>query len=278
MTDYLSHHFDRDAFDLVSVTDELPLWSAPFGMRLLDTIHLQPNLKVLDIGCGMGFPLVEVAERLGPSCKVYGIDPWKRAVERVRLKLKTYAITNVEVSTHAAEAMPFDDEYFDLLVSNNGINNVQDVEQSFSECSRVSRPGTQFVLTFNLPESMIEFYQAFRSVLQRHGLRDSVVKMQDHIQTKRPMVSQVECWLTDAGFEIVSIQQDSFHLRYLDAEAMFNHHFIKYWFLSSWTELVPRNKWQSVFGDLEGELNSRARPDGAIKLTVPYATIDCRKR
>ena len=111
MTDYLSHQFDRDAFDLVSVTDELPLWSAPFGMRLLDTIQFKPNLAVLDIGCGLGFPLVEVAERLGPSCTVYGIDPWERAVERIRLKLKTYQINNVKVSTGAAEAMPFDDNF-----------------------------------------------------------------------------------------------------------------------------------------------------------------------
>ena len=48
MTNYLNHSFDRDAFDLVSVTDELPLWSAPFGMRLLDAIQFRPNLKVLD--------------------------------------------------------------------------------------------------------------------------------------------------------------------------------------------------------------------------------------
>ncbi len=278
MTDYLSHQFDRDEFDLVSVTDELPLWSAPFGMRLLDVIQLEPNLNVLDIGCGTGFPLIEISERLGPSCTVYGIDPWEQAVQRVRLKLKTYAITNVKVSTHAAEAMPFESEFFDLLVSNNGINNVENIEETLAECCRVSRQGAQFVLTFNLPESMIEFYRAVQSVLEHHGLRDNVVKMQEHIQRKRPTVSQIETWLTTAGFEIEVIQQDNFQLRYLDAEAMFNHHFIKYWFLESWKELVARNDWQSVFGDLEKEFNGQAQRDGEIRLTIPYATIDCRKR
>lgn len=278
MTKYLSHQFDRDDFDLISVTDEMPMWSAPFGIRLLDTIQLKPNLNVLDIGCGMGFPLVEVAERLGPSCTVYGIDPWEQAVNRVRLKLKTYGITNVRVSTDSAEAMPFDDSFFDLLVSNNGINNVQDIEKSLSECCRVCRRGAQFVLTFNLPESMIEFYTDFQSVLARHDLRDSVIAMQEHIQKKRPSVSRVEFLLKTSGFEIVSTRQDSFNLRYLNAEAMFHHHFIKYWFLDSWKGLVAQDHWQSVFGDLERTLNRRAQRDGEIKLTIPYACIDCRKR
>ena len=59
---------------------------------------------------------------------------------------------------------------------------------------------------------------------------------------------------------------------------MFNHHLIKYWFLDAWKDLVAQRHWQSVFGDLEKELDSQAQRDGEIKLTVPYATIDCRKR
>ncbi len=141
MKSYLTHQFDRDDSLLVSVADELPLWSAPFGMRLLDSIKIKPDQTVLDIGCGMGFPLVEVADRLGPTCQVYGIDPWEQALERVRVKVQSYGIDNVTVSTHAAEAMPFEDNFFDLLISNNGINNVQDIGKSLSECYRVSRRG-----------------------------------------------------------------------------------------------------------------------------------------
>ncbi len=225
----------------------------------------------------MGFPLVEVAERLGPSCQVYGIDPWQRAVERVRLKLETYGITNVEVSTDSCEAMPFDDGFFDLLLSNNGITNVQDIERSFAECGRVARHGAQFVITFNLPETMIEFYDAFQAVLERHSLPGAVTKMQQHIQGKRPTVRQVESWLRASGFEVASTHKDSFHLRYLDAPAMFNHHFIKYWFLDSWKTLLPDTHLQAVFGDLEQALNHQAQRDGEIKLTIPYATIDCRR-
>ena len=71
MKNYLDSHYDLSNEALVSVIDELPLWSAPFGLSLLNTIKLKRNLNVLDVGFGFGFPLIEVAMRLGNSSKVY---------------------------------------------------------------------------------------------------------------------------------------------------------------------------------------------------------------
>ena len=53
----------------VALYDELPIWSAPFGLPLLDAVELRPGLTVLDVGCGTGFPLLELAERLGPGAR-----------------------------------------------------------------------------------------------------------------------------------------------------------------------------------------------------------------
>jgi arsenite methyltransferase len=44
------------------IYDELPLWSAPFGLTLLDTIRMKKGIRVLDIGSGAGFPMLEIAE------------------------------------------------------------------------------------------------------------------------------------------------------------------------------------------------------------------------
>ena len=62
--------FDWNSPDYVVVFDEVPLWSAMFGALLLERIELQPHMTVLDLGCGAGFPLLELAGRLGRSCTV----------------------------------------------------------------------------------------------------------------------------------------------------------------------------------------------------------------
>ena len=41
--------------------DDLPLWSAPFGLTLLDTVRMKKHINVLDLGSGSGFPMLELA-------------------------------------------------------------------------------------------------------------------------------------------------------------------------------------------------------------------------
>ena len=157
MHQWIKSKFDIDNPELVSVIDDLPLWSAPFGLKLLETVRLGKNLTVLDIGSGNGFPIIELSQRLGKTCNVFGIDPWPDAVKRINLKIKTWNIKNLKIIESQAESLSFEDNYFDLIVSNNGTNNVEDDQLVIKELSRVAKKGAQFVLTMNLPETMIEF-------------------------------------------------------------------------------------------------------------------------
>ena len=277
MKDYLNHSFNPDDPDLISVIDELPLWSAPFGLKLLDTINLKPGINALDVGCGLGFPLIELSQRLGTSCNVYGIDPWESVIERINLKIKTYDLKNVIAIKGAAEELPFDDNFFDLIVSNNGINNVKDLHKSLNECSRVSKSGAQFTITLNLEDTMIEFYNLFEETLIKNNLAEEVKKMKEQIYSKRKPLEEIKKSLSETGFEIKSIKNDSFTLKFLNGATMFNHSLIKYWFLDGWKNLLKPDDLQNIFEQLENKLNSAAKETGEIILTVPFVTIDCRK-
>ena len=277
MKKYLTHSFNTDDAELISVIDELPLWSAPFGLKLLDTIKLSHNIKALDIGCGLGFPVIELAQRLGDTSKVFGIDPWEKATERTLFKIKKYGINNVEIIQGIAEELPFEDSFFDLIVSNNGINNVQNMELALSECARVSKPNAQFVITLNLEDTMIEFYQVFEKVLENNNLNSEIVKMKEQIYFKRKPLSEMKELITSIGFRIINIQHDKFYLRFVDGLTMFNHSLIKYWFLDGWKSILDGVHLEKIFNEVETELNDIAKGKGEILLTVPFVTIDCRK-
>ena len=278
MKNYLHHTFSTADKELISVIDELPLWSAPFGMKLLDTINLKKAITVLDVGCGLGFPMIEMAQRLGTSSKVIGIDPWREAIERCEQKIRKYNITNAKVIEGLAERMPFENSYFDLIVSNNGINNVQDMKKSLAECWRVSKPGAQFAITMNLGETMIEFYDVFEEVLKTEGLGDEILKMKNQIYDKRKPLEEVKTLLINSGFKIVRIDNDSFSMNFLDGTTMFNHSLIKYWFLGGWKDILKANDLEEVFEQTENKLNKMALQNGEIRLTIPFVTIDCIKK
>jgi ubiquinone/menaquinone biosynthesis C-methylase UbiE len=277
MKDYLKIEVDTKDSNLISVIDELPLWSAPFGLRLLDIIKLRLNIKALDLGCGLGFPLIELSQRLGQTSMVYGIDPWEEALDRVRLKLQVYNIKNVKLVNVFAENMPFENEYFDLIVSNNGINNVQNLAQTLKECYRVCKTNAQLVFTLNTEESMKEFYSIFQEILKGENLTDEIQKMEEHIYSKRKPIEEIKAKTEEAGFIIKDIFYDSFDLRFIDGTTMLNHYLIKYWFLDSWKKILNKNDLIHIFDKVESRLNKQAEVNGRITLTIPFVTFDCRR-
>lgn len=276
MKKYLSNNFDLN--QLIDVFDELPLWSAPFGLKLLDAIDYKPNISALDIGFGTGFPLTELAMRLGENSTVYGIDPWKEAIVRANKKIDLYGITNIKIFEGVAESIPLANESIYLIVSNNGINNVNDIDKVFSECSRIIKPGGQFVQTMNLDKSMFEFYGQLENVLSELHLDKEIELMHEHIYQKRRPLDEIVSLLQKQGFIIKDLEHDQFNYKFADGTAMLNHYFIRLAFMESWIKLLPEDKTEQIFDTIETRLNEQARQLGGIKLSIPYVMINAKKK
>ena len=257
--------------------DDLPLWSAPFGLTLLETVKVRKFMNILDIGSGSGFPMLEIAERFGMSCMVYGIDPSERSLAMINAKKEARGIVNARILKGVAEEIPFPDGYFELIVSNNGLNNVADQPGSFAECYRVCDNGAQMVITMNLPHTMTEFYELFGETLKELGMEQEFSKMEAHIAAKRQPVEALTAMIEKAGFTIQSIQVDGFKMKYAEGTSFFNSSFIRNAFLPSWLEIVPDDQVESLFTTLEEKLNHLAELQGELAMSVPFVCFDCTK-
>lgn len=276
MLSYLSYKFE-DTPEFISTFDELPLWSAPFGLLLLKHIEYKQGLTVLDTGSGAGFPLMEIAARLGSSSKCFGLDPWTNANNRAKQKIKNYGLTNVEVIEGSAEKIPFGENYFDLIVSNLGINNFGNPPGVLAECLRTLKPGGKLVITTNLNGHWKEFYDVFEDTLRQlklFGIIDILSAHQEHRGTSAGVMSM----LTDAGFASGRVFEDSFEMQFADGSAFLDHHFVKLGWLSSWIDLLAGENVEEIFTRIETNLNDLAAKQNGLRLTVPMAFIEGIKR
>jgi arsenite methyltransferase len=277
MAKYLNNKWDFNSELLVELIDELPLWAAPFGLKLLEGIRYKKGIKALDIGFGAGFPLTEIAMRLGQDSKIYGIDPWEAAVDRAEKKIEFYDIHNIEIIRGVAEKIPLEDNSIDLIVSNNGLNNVTDLEKSLSECARIIKSEGQFIQAINLNQTMIEFYTAMEKILIDSKLENCLDIMRNQIYKKRKPLDQYLEQLQIHGFSIDSVKHDNFEYTFVDGTTMLNHYFIRLAFIDGWKSIVPNEKQEEIFELIEKELNLKSAKEGSLKLSVPFVVIDCKK-
>lgn len=106
---------------------------------------LEPGMRVLDLGSGLGGPARTMAADFG--CEVVGVEIVKDFF-KVAVMLTEWAGMTDRVSFHLGDMrrLPFADGEFDRVVTMHSIMNVKDKESLFEEVHRVLKPGGGFFL------------------------------------------------------------------------------------------------------------------------------------
>ncbi len=256
--------------------DELPLWSAHFGLMLLEHVVMRPGMTILDVGAGTGFLTVELAQRCGAEAMVIAVDPWEAAMRRLLRKVDHLGLRNVRTLVQDAAMIDLPEDSVDLIVSNLGINNFDHAEAVLRTCFRVARPGARLILTTNLFGHMSEFYDVYRSVLVELGFAERLATLDAHIQ-RRATVSSIRTLLEGAGFQFAEAVTSSFRERFVDGSALLRHFFIRLGFVPGWKSIAPEGAVEQTFAALEHRLNALAAQHGELSLTIPAACIQVCK-
>jgi SAM-dependent methyltransferase len=132
----------RSIFRLKSGTEHLNYGReiiSAWVVEYCETLDGKPHL--LDLGVGMAMDLLNIQSGLGRDLALFGIDSYEPHIASASGHNIAVAQLNIE-----HDALPFDDEYFDVVIANQILEHTKEIFFIFSEVSRVLKKGGIFVI------------------------------------------------------------------------------------------------------------------------------------
>ena len=168
--------------ELQRLTDQEQLYASSTRALLLDA-GIGPGMRVLDVGCGPGDVSLLVAERVGSTGEVVGVDTNDRVLQLARARVSASGATHFRfVQTDVREFRV--DDLFDAVVGRFVLMYLADPADVVRRVAQYVRPGGivafqefQFEFT-SLGSAPLRLFEQFRSwglaVFQRAGIDTSM--------------------------------------------------------------------------------------------------------
>jgi ubiquinone/menaquinone biosynthesis C-methylase UbiE len=235
----------------------LPLWSQRFGKMMLRDLSLPPKAMVLDVGCGTGYPALEILRKMDDQGRIIAIDASSSMLDQARAKAGPLSGKRIYFrSESAVPKLSFADDVYDLVVCNAGLQEFEDPEAAIRDFARVTKPGGRVIVTMPLAGTFTEFYDIFREVLTKNDRQDAIDRLDAYL-TRYPPIEQAQAWLEDAGLHDVKSEFDQFTLLFKSGREFFFTPIIEYGPLSDWKTIAGKGKeMQDAFWNAKAAIDS----------------------
>jgi ubiquinone/menaquinone biosynthesis C-methylase UbiE len=116
-----------------------------YRQRMFELLEVREGARLLDVGCGAGNDVQDLARLVGPSGRVVGIDSSATMIEQARARTADGDLP-VEYLQEDAYHLPFEENSFDGCVSSRVFKHLAEPERALGEMVRVARTGARIVV------------------------------------------------------------------------------------------------------------------------------------
>ncbi len=125
----------------VAAQERMDALFAPLTEAALDDTGVRAGERVIDVGCGCGATVLDLAERVGAGGRVLGVDVSKPMLDRAAERVAARGLTTVTLTLADAAAHPFAPAAADLVFSRFGVMFFDDPPAAFANLRRALAPG-----------------------------------------------------------------------------------------------------------------------------------------
>lgn len=211
----------------------VPRYSSLFGRLILSELPSRERLQVLDVGCGTGYPALDVLRRLGEGSRVIAVDPDAALVEVARRRALDEAGRRIFFKVESAEQLSFSDEVFDLVIGNLALGAFDAPERALAEMNRVLVDAGRVLLTHALSGTFEEVFDMFREVALKAD-DAPLAQRTERIALRYPSASTLEAVVGSAGFSDVSVRVEEFQIAFGSAAEIFTDPMMRLVALPEW--------------------------------------------
>lgn len=101
----------------------------------------------VDLGSGRGNDVIKLADEVGESGYVYGIDISEGMIAKAVANIQKFEVKNAEIIKAELDHLPLKDNQVDLIISNCTINHATDKVAVWQEVHRILKPNGRFVVS-----------------------------------------------------------------------------------------------------------------------------------
>lgn len=138
---------DREPDDLIAAMDETAAWDATRTLRSWERAHLglRHGERLIDVGCGTGAAALALADDVGPSGEIVGVDMSERMLLVAR-RNAAGAACRVRFAVGDARSLDEPDDRYDAARAERTLQWLADPARAVTELARVVRPGGRLSL------------------------------------------------------------------------------------------------------------------------------------